>query len=363
MTLERQPPIGHSRAASLRTGAILGDRYLIAGLIGEGGMGQIYQARDRRLARDVAIKVLFASSKDDPNLLRRLEQEARVAGSLNHPNVLTVYDVGTHEGTPYVVSELLEGTTLREKLTAGLPTRTALDFAIQIARGLAVAHDKGIIHRDVKPENVFVTRDGRVKILDFGLAKQVETAPLEDRATASWQEAGTTPGTVLGTMGYMSPEQLRGKPADHRSDIFSFGAVLYELLSGQRAFQGKTAADTMTQILTTEPPEISMTGGAPPACMAIVRRCLAKDPDARFRSAHDLVFALETLSVPSASDQDATARTSTVRPRRRPTVAAVLPWVVAALAVVAAAIALRRSPTARTPTPKRFTVLLSGIDR
>ena len=204
-------------------------------------MGEVYRARDPRLARDVAIKVLPVSFAADTERLRRFEQEARAVAALNHPNILAIYDIGTREGAPFIVSELLEGESLRKRLSgAALPVRKAIEYAVQIAQGLSAAHEKGIVHRDLKPENVFVTRDGRVKILDFGLAKLTQPED-EDAETISHQ---TEAGVVLGTVGYMSPEQVRGKPADHRSDLFSFGAILYEMLSGRRAFHGETAADT-----------------------------------------------------------------------------------------------------------------------
>src|SRR5215475_12306141 len=219
----------------LQPGSRLGP-YEIVAPIGAGGMGEVYRAKDPRLGRDVAIKVLPASFSADADRLRRFEQEARAAGILNHPNLTAVHDIGTHEGAPYVVQELLEGETLRSTLAGGkLSTRRAVDYSLQIVHGLAAAHEKGIVHRDLKPENLFVTRDGRIKILDFGLAKlthQEEGAQVTNLPTAS---AGTEPGVVMGTLGYMSPEQVRGKPADARSDIFSFGAILYEMLSGKRA--------------------------------------------------------------------------------------------------------------------------------
>ncbi|MEP6994878.1 MAG: serine/threonine-protein kinase, partial [Acidobacteriota bacterium] len=225
--------------------------YEILAPIGAGGMGEVYRARDPRLNRDVAIKVLPASFSADADRLRRFEQEAKAAGLLNHPNITAVYDIGSHDDAPYVVQELLEGETLRAALAGGrLAPRKAMDYALQIAHGLAAAHEKGIVHRDLKPENLFVTQDGRVKILDFGLAKLTQPEGSVSSATNLPTETrGTEPGVVLGTLGYMSPEQVRGRPADPRSDIFSFGAILYEMLSGKRAFHGDSAADTMSAIL------------------------------------------------------------------------------------------------------------------
>ena len=247
---------------SLAAGSKLGP-YEILGQIGAGGMGEVYRAKDPRLGREVAIKVLPASFSSDADRLRRFEQEARAAGVLNHPNITAVYDIGANQsdGAPYVVQELLEGETLRSVLAGGKPSqRKALEYAAQIAHGLAAAHEKGIVHRDLKPENLFVTKDGRVKILDFGLAKLTQLEDSSSIATNLPTEAkGTEPGVVLGTLGYMSPEQVRGKPADARSDIFSFGAILYEMLSGKRAFQGDSAADTMSAILKEDPPDLSVT--------------------------------------------------------------------------------------------------------
>jgi eukaryotic-like serine/threonine-protein kinase len=235
--------------------------YVIAAPIGAGGMGEVCRAHDPRLGRDVAVKVLPAGLSTDPERLNRFEQEARAAAALNHPNILAVYDIGQHDGSPYIVSELLEGETLRERLNSGaLPVRKAAEYAIHIAHGLAAAHEKGIVHRDLKPENVFVTADGRVKILDFGLAKLTQPEPALAGASAlPTTPPQTQPGIVLGTIGYMSPEQVRGLAADHRSDIFSFGAILYEMLSGQRAFQRETAADAMTAILKEDPPALLTT--------------------------------------------------------------------------------------------------------
>ncbi len=261
-------------------------------------MGEVYRAKDPRLGRDVAIKVLPASFSADPDRLRRFEQEARAAGVLNHPNITAVYDIGTHEGAPYVVSELLEGETLRSALSGGkLSQRKAIDYALQIAHGLAAAHEKGIVHRDLKPENLFVIKDGRVKILDFGLAKLTHTEAGPEVTSLPTATGGTEPGVVLGTLGYMSPEQVKGKPADARSDIFSFGAILYEMLSGQRAFRGDSAAETMSAILREEPPDLSVTDQSVSSGLErIVRHCIEKNPEQRFHSAHDVAFALEALS-------------------------------------------------------------------
>ncbi|MDQ2979075.1 MAG: serine/threonine protein kinase, partial [Acidobacteriota bacterium] len=224
--------------------------YEILAPLGAGGMGEVWKARDPRLGREVAIKVLPASFSADPDRLRRFEQEAKAAGLLNHPNITAVYDIGTENQAPYVVTELLEGETLRGALAGGkFSPRKAVDYALQIAHGLAAAHEKGIVHRDLKPENLFVTKDGRIKILDFGLAKLTHTEAGSGVTNLPTATAGTEPGVVLGTLGYMSPEQVRGRPADARSDIFSFGAILYEMLSGKRAFHGDSAADTMSAIL------------------------------------------------------------------------------------------------------------------
>jgi Tol biopolymer transport system component len=283
-----------SEHLALSVGTKLGD-YEILSLVGSGGMGEVYRARDLRLARDVAIKVLPGFLCSDTDRMRRFEQEARAAAALNHPNILAVHQMGTYQGTPYLVSELLQGTTLRDELMSGsVPVRKAVDYGAQIARGLAVAHEKGIVHRDLKPENLFVTKDGQVKILDFGLAKLLQ---LKGRSEATAPTQGTASGMVMGTVGYMAPEQVRGQAVDHRSDIFAFGVVFYELLTGQRAFQGATSADTITAILKQDPPAISQyVANIPPALPRIAQRCLEKDPDQRFQSASDLAFALQTLS-------------------------------------------------------------------
>ena len=302
---------------SLQVGARIGP-YQVTGVVGAGGMGEVYRAHDTRLQRDVAIKVLPASFAADTERLRRFEQEARAAAALNHPNILTVFDVGTlpaevlaqGSGTaaaavtsaPYIVSELLEGASLRERLSAGpLPPRKAIGYAMEIARALAAAHEKGIVHRDLKPDNIFITDDGRAKILDFGLAKLTETAPSELTDAPTMQSA-TKAGLVLGTLGYMSPEQVRSKPTDWRADIFAFGAVLYEMLSGERAFRGDSAADVMSAILKDEPPDFAAARrDISPALDHIVRHCLEKEPRQRFQSAMDIAFQLQEISSPASS--------------------------------------------------------------
>ena len=304
----------------LESGSKLGP-YEILNPIGAGGMGEVYRARDERLAREVAIKILPPSFLDDPDRLRRFEQEARATGQLNHPNILAVYDTGDHEGTRYVVEELLDGETLRKRLDGGaLPARKAIDFGRQIARGLSAAHQKGIVHRDLKPENLFVTNDGRVKILDFGLAKLTMPFDGDSARTAAETQAETGAGVILGTAGYMSPEQVRGNPVDHRSDLFSFGGILYEMLTGKRAFHRDSSVETMTAILREDPPEISrVSRDVPPGLDRIVQHCLEKSPDERFQSASDLAFQLDALSgasgsMPAADHRAVAARGSRVRP-------------------------------------------------
>jgi len=280
---------------SLTAGTILG-QYEIRSPLGAGGMGEVYRAHDTRLDRDVAIKVLPEYLTTDPERLRRFEQEARATAALNHPNILAVYQMATDNGISYLVEEMLEGETLRERLRRGpIPLRKAIDYAVQIAHGLAAAHDRGIVHRDLKPENLFITKDGRVKILDFGLAK------LGAAKDASGQEATlteqTNPGTVMGTAGYMSPEQVRGKTVDHRTDIFAFGTILYEMVTGKQPFRKATSAETMAAILNEEPSSVSqLTPATPPGLERVVHRCLEKNPEQRFQSASDLAFALEALS-------------------------------------------------------------------
>jgi eukaryotic-like serine/threonine-protein kinase len=277
--------------------------YKIIALIGSGGMGEVYRARDTRLMRDVALKILPASFTNDPERLRRFEQEARAVAALNHPNIVSIYDVGQSDNVHYIVSELLEGETLRDRIPAiGMPTRKAIELAVQLANGLSAAHDQGIVHRDLKPENVFVIRSGQIKILDFGLAKLRSREPLDAVDGATVVATQTDAGQVLGTLGYMSPEQVRGVAVDHRSDIFSFGSILYEMLRGQRAFKRHTGAETMTAILNEDPPEFSGSNIAPsPALERIVRHCLEKQPAQRFQSAHDIAFDLESLSGISAT--------------------------------------------------------------
>jgi eukaryotic-like serine/threonine-protein kinase len=272
--------------------------YEIAGFVGAGGMGEVYRARDPRLNRDVAIKVLHASVATDAERLRRFTAEAQSVAALNHPNVLTIHEVGTQGAHPFIATELLDGATLRATLEAGaLPVSKAIEYARQTASGLAAAHSKGVAHRDIKPENLFVTSDGRIKILDFGLAKTYAAAP---HASSEATRSETSPGTVMGTAGYMSPEQVRARPVDHRTDIFSLGVVLYEMLAGRRPFAGDSTVETMNAILTVDPPEIVPAGRAlPPALADIVRHCLEKNPDERFQSARDLSFALQSLSAVS----------------------------------------------------------------
>jgi serine/threonine-protein kinase len=316
---------------TLAAGTRLGPYEILAPL-GAGGMGEVYRGRDTRLGREVAIKVLPESFSRDPDRLRRFEQEARAVSALNHPNILTLHDVGESGGAPYVVAELLEGETLRQRLLAGpLGSRKAIEYGVQVAHGLAAAHEKGIAHRDLKPENIFVTADGRVKILDFGLAKLAQTEGAEAPLTSAPTSAGgTQPGVVMGSVGYMAPEQVRGRPADHRSDLFAFGAVLYEMLTGDRAFHGGSAVETLNSILKDDPPEPSRArSDVSPALDRVVRRCLEKNPAERFQSARDLGFALtETSGALSES------RPAEVGPPRGRTAAIVAGAVLLVLAVL-----------------------------
>jgi serine/threonine protein kinase/Tol biopolymer transport system component len=327
---------------TLRAGSRLG-RYEILSPLGAGGMGEVYRARDPHLGREVALKVLSAAVSSDPERLQRFELEARATAALNHPNILAVHDVGQHDKSPYIVSELLEGETVRRWLAGGVvPVRKAVECAMQVAHGLAAAHERGIVHRDLKPENIFITSGGRVKILDLGLAKLMHREWATDTGDVATVPADTLPGVVLGTVGYMSPEQVRGLPADHRSDIFALGAVLYEMLSGRRAFHSDTTPDTLTAILREDPPALPATERhIPPALVRIVNRCLEKSPDARFKSADDLAFALETVLEASSAERVAAVPGS--RNRRRLAWAAVFTLVM--LVVVAAV--LRMRPAAR----------------
>ncbi len=339
---------------SLAAGAHLGP-YEIVSPIGAGGMGEVYRARDERLKRDVAVKVLPATYSQDADRLRRFEQEAQAAGALNHPNITAVYDLGSHGGSPYIVTELLEGETLRARLSGGaIAVRKATEYAIQIAKGLAAAHEKGIVHRDLKPENLFLTNDGRVKILDFGLAKltQMEASgPQTNLPTAS----GTEPGVVMGTLGYMSPEQVKGKPADQRSDIFAFGAILYEMLSGRRAFHRDSAAETMSAILREEPPDLSATNKTvQPGLERIVRHCIEKNPEERFYSMRDVAFDLEALSgLSGAATVAGEPATSRSRPSWRGVAVAVL--ATGLVCGVAGYIAVQRAADRPPPSFRQLT--------
>jgi serine/threonine protein kinase/Tol biopolymer transport system component len=310
--------------------------YEIISPLGSGGMGEVYRARDTRLGRDVAIKVLPEAVAKDTDRLQRFEQEARTIATLSHPNILGIHDIGTHDGAPYLVSELLEGQTLRQRLDAGqLPVRRTIEYALGIAQGLAAAHEKGIVHRDLKPENVFITRDNRVKVLDFGLAKLASSKDGYETGVTLTSPA-TLPGTVMGTVGYMSPEQVRGDLIDARSDIFSFGAVLYEMLTGKRAFKRDTSAETMTAILREEPPEINDTGWqGPVGVQRILSRCLEKNVERRFQSASDLAFAIESLSGTSSATASSPIRAVQPPEAKR----ARLLWVATALGILALALA------------------------
>jgi serine/threonine protein kinase len=309
-------------------------------------MGEVFRARDTRLNRDVALKVLPHAFSSDPERLGRFQQEAEAVAALNHPNIVALFDVGEQNGTRYIVSELLEGGNLREKLNAGpLPLRRVQDYALQIAHGLAAAHGKGIIHRDLKPENIFISKDGHAKILDFGLARQNLLA-MSAEADATVAAPQTTPGMMLGTVGYMSPEQVKGEAADERSDIFSFGAVLHEMLGGERAFKRDSTAETMRAILKEEPPELTSTPGRliSPGHERITRRCLEKDPEQRFQSARDVAFALEATSGVSS----AAAPAQELLGKRRISVPL---WIAICIAVIAAAAMYAFVRLNRPPVP------------
>ena len=344
-------------------GTQFGDCEILAPL-GAGAMGEVYRARDNSLGREVALKLLPEQLASDPDRLRRFEQEARAAAALNHPNIVAVYRFGTQNGnTPYLVTELLQGQTLRERLKQGpIPVRKTVDYAVQIARGLAAAHDRGIVHRDLKPENIFLTRDGLVKILDFGLAKLKAPEGSEMQSTIA-SPGSTEPGMVLGTVGYMSPEQVRGLLADHRSDIFSLGTILYEMLSGNRAFQGATSADTMSAILREEPAELSnAVRNLPPALARIVHRCLEKDPAERFQSARDLAFNLELLTRDDEGSGSAVALPAKKFSRRRFPVLVVATVLAAAGLGFLAARWLRPPPRASAPVVLRRLTDFVGVE-
>jgi serine/threonine protein kinase/Tol biopolymer transport system component len=356
--------------AILAPGTKVGD-YEVVAFIDAGGMGKIYRAHDPRLRRDVAIKVLPAYVKNDPDRLRRFEQEAQAAAALNHPNILAIYQMGIYEGTSYLVSELLEGTTLRDAMRRGpLPTREAIQYAMQIAQGLAAAHEKGIIHRDLKPENLFVTKDGRVKILDFGLAKLTQALTWSKREPAMNREE-TLPGLVMGTLGYMSPEQVCGERTDGRADIFAFGVVLYEMLSGRRAFHKPTPADSIRAILDEDPPPLShFVPTTPTWLQKLVERCLEKNPQRRFQSASDLLQALDGLSLTkdAAVEQDTNLQ-GFLAPVAVPSskwsatpVYLVLALVAASIAVIAMLFFVQRNRPAPAPVKPRALTRLTFDD-
>jgi Tol biopolymer transport system component len=329
--------------------------YEILAALGAGGMGEVYRARDSRLERDVAIKVLSQSFAVDPDRLRRFQQEARALAALNHPNIVAVYEIGEHRDSYYMVSELLEGETLREAIIGGPQSqRRAIEYASQIAEGLAAAHDKGVVHRDLKPENIFVTKEGRIKILDFGLAKLAPVdAPTPGEGATATVPAHTMPGMVLGTAGYMSPEQVRGKEVDARTDIFAFGAILYEILSGRRAFKGESSIETMNAILKDDPPELEVEKlKLSPGLERIVRRCLEKEPSRRFQSARDVGFALEAISGTSSASAVKQQALPPERPRWMHAAALALLFVAA---VAAAYFAGRRSVPASSPSYHQLT--------
>ena len=338
----------------LAAGTRLGSYEILAPL-GAGGMGEVYRARDTKLDRDVAIKVLPESVSSDPDALARFEREAKAVAALSHPNILSIFDFGTQDGVAYAVMELLEGETLREKLIAGrIPQKQAVAYALEIARGLSAAHEKGVVHRDLKPENLFVTEQGHLKILDFGLTRRVDAAAASEGTIATTVTMHTEPGRLMGTVGYMSPEQVRGIPVDHRSDIFSFGAILYELLSGDKAFKKNTVSDTIAAILKEEPPELWASGRNIPASLdRVVRHCLEKNRERRFQSARDIEFALEETSAPMTTSGEGYAAPPAGKRKA---------WIAAAAIIVLASAALllmRRPPKPAPGTAgvKRVAVL------
>jgi serine/threonine protein kinase/Tol biopolymer transport system component len=293
---------------TVQTGTTLG-HYKIVSSIGAGGMGEVFRATDMRLNRSVAVKILPPAFAADEDRLRRFEQEAKATSALNHPNILTVYDIGEHDGSPFIVAEMLDGEELRDRLEQGpIPVRKVIDYSQQIISGLSAAHEKGIVHRDLKPENIFITKDDRVKILDFGLAKLRDREANKTGSEDETRRALTDPDVVMGTAGYMSPEQVRGAAVDHRSDIFSFGVILYEMLSGKRAFSGDSVVELMHSILKDDPADlVDSEQRVPPALERLMRRCLEKKPEHRFHSAHDLGFALEAMTVSTSSAASRTA--------------------------------------------------------
>ena len=356
---------------SLAPGTRLG-AYEVIALVGAGGMGEVYRARDARLGREVAIKVIAAGFSADTDRVQRFEQEARASATLNHPNILAVYDVGTHEpsagsgqAVPYIVSELLDGETLRDRLSSGpLPVRKTIDLGIQIAQALAAAHEKRIIHRDLKPENIFINKDGRAKVLDFGLAKLTQSdSPIVAGTNVPTTPAGnlTHAGVMLGTIGYMAPEQVRGQAVDHRADIFSLGAILYEMLSGTRAFHGTTSIDTVSAILKEDPPDLPVSERhIPPALCRVIDRCLEKNAAARFGTADDLAFALDALSTQSgvASVADVSLPAARKFPRERLAWAGVVAVCLLGLAAtLPSAVARWRDGGVPSARPVRFSIL------
>jgi eukaryotic-like serine/threonine-protein kinase len=347
---------------SLVSGTKLGP-YEVISPLGAGGMGEVYRARDPKLNRDVAIKVLPAHLSGDPTALARFEREAATLAATSHPNILTIFDFQSSGSVAYAVTELLEGDTLRGALAEGpLPARKAIEYAIQIADGLGAAHERGIVHRDLKPENIFVTRDGRVKILDFGLARQQPLLSTDDLTSPAYP-GHTEPGTVLGTIGYMSPEQVRGTPADARSDIFSFGVVLYEMLAGQRAFKGDSAAETLHAILKDEPADLTeLKRTIPLPVDRIVKHCLEKSPEQRFQSARDLAFGLRSLSTTSETGRSAVILPAPRERIRHAAVPVALLGIGIALGVAGSA-AFRKAPSVALPVYHRLTVDRGEIGR
>ena len=314
-----------TRAAGSRVGP-----YEIVSLISAGGMGEVYRARDTRLGRDIAIKMLSPALAADADAMARFEREARAVAALTHTNIIALFDIGYHDSSPYLVTELLDGVTVRDRLRDGpLPVRKAVEYARQIASALSAAHDRGIVHRDLKPENIVATADGQIKILDFGVAHIAPVAVTSSALTMAPSAVQTAPGLIVGTIGYMAPEQVRGQAIDHRTDIFAFGAVLFELLTGRRAFDGATTADAMSALLNSDPPPFDRADGLIPSYLQrVVNRCLEKNPVERFQSARDLAFALEV---------DATSSTSPAPPAPR---VRWRDWRVAAGAVAGAVIAV-----------------------